>query len=152
MKIFELTVKPKNKRLECGGRKPLDLQLENQFNGVMTRDPMESVSQGNLSWPMPNFFMKVNVMQVRNFCIFLYILHARRLSIKYKYSPSSVIAMDETSVWNDMVSNITIDKQEAKSVCLKTIGHEKCRVSVCLAAKADITKLKPFVAFCQKRI
>ena len=30
-KIFETTVKPKNKRLEGGGRKPLDLQLENQL-------------------------------------------------------------------------------------------------------------------------
>lgn len=28
-KIFEPTVKPKNKRLEGGGRKPLELQLEN---------------------------------------------------------------------------------------------------------------------------
>ena len=42
LKIFEPTVKPKNKRLEGGGRKPLDLQIENQlvewisrrFNGL----------------------------------------------------------------------------------------------------------------------
>ena len=46
-----------------------------------------------------------------------------------------------------MVSNTTIDKQGGKSVCLKTTGHEKCMVSVCLAAKADGTKLKPFVVF-----
>ena len=45
--------------------------------------------------------------------------------------------MDETSVWNDMVSNTTIDRQRAKSVCLKTTGHEICMVSVCLAAKED---------------
>ena len=30
-KIFESTTKPKNKRLEGGGRKPLDIQLENQL-------------------------------------------------------------------------------------------------------------------------
>ena len=29
LKTFELTVKPKNERLEGGGRKALDLQLEN---------------------------------------------------------------------------------------------------------------------------
>ena len=29
LKIFEQTVKPKNKRFEGGGGKPLDLQLEN---------------------------------------------------------------------------------------------------------------------------
>ena len=79
--------------------------------------------------------------------LILYILHARRLSIKYKYPPSSIVAMEETLVSNDMVPNTTIDKQGAKSVCLKTTGHEKCMVSVCLAAKADGTKLKPFVVF-----
>ena len=31
LKTFEPTVKPKNKRLEGGRRKPLDLQLENQL-------------------------------------------------------------------------------------------------------------------------
>ena len=31
LKIFEPTLKPKNKRLEGGGRKPLDQQLENQL-------------------------------------------------------------------------------------------------------------------------
>ena len=79
--------------------------------------------------------------------LILYILHARRLSIKYKYSPSSIIMMDETSIWNNMVSNTAIDKQGAKSVCLKATGHEKCMVSVCLAVKAGGTKLKPFAVF-----
>ena len=41
--------------------------------------------------------------------LILYILHAGRLSVKYKYPPSSIIAMDETPIWNDMVSNTTID-------------------------------------------
>ena len=80
--------------------------------------------------------------------LILYILYARRLSIKYKYPPSSKIAMDETSVSNDMVSNTTIHKKGAKSVCLKTTGHEKSMGSVCLAAKADGNKLKPFFVFC----
>ena len=48
--------------------------------------------------------------------VILYILHARRLSNKYKYPPSRIIAIDETSVWNDMVPNSTIDKQGEKSV------------------------------------
>ena len=33
LKIFEPPIKPKNKRLEGGGRKPQDLQLENQLVG-----------------------------------------------------------------------------------------------------------------------
>ena len=77
----------------------------------------------------------------------MYILHAGRFSSRYKCSSSSIIAMDKTSVWNDMVSNTIIEKQGAKSVCLKTNGHEKCIVSVCLASKADETKLKPFAVF-----
>ena len=77
--------------------------------------------------------------------LILYVFYAHRPSVKYKYPPSSIIEMDETSVSNGMVSNTTIHKQGAKSVCLKTTGHEKCMVNVCLAAKADGTKLKPFV-------
>ena len=61
--------------------------------------------------------------------------------------PSSIIVIDKTSVSNDVVFNTTIHKQGAKSVCLKTTGHEKCMASICLAAKADGTKLKPFVVF-----
>ena len=79
--------------------------------------------------------------------LILSILHAHRFSIKYKYPPSSIIAMSETSALNDMVSNTTIDKQGAKSVCLKTTRHEKCMVSVYLATKVDETKLKTFVVF-----
>ena len=71
--------------------------------------------------------------------LILYILYALRPSIKYKYPPSSIIAMNETSVSNVMVSNTTIHKQGAKSFCLKTIGHEKFMVNVCLVAQADGT-------------
>ena len=40
-----------------------------------------------------------------------------------------------------------MDKTDSKDVPLKTTGHEKVRVSVCLAAKGDDRKLKPFVVF-----
>ena len=61
--------------------------------------------------------------------------------------------MDQTSVWNGMVSNTTIDKQGGKSVCLKTTGDTKWMSSVCLAAKGNGTKLKPFFfPWSQKRI
>ena len=79
-------------------------------------------------------------------------MRACRLSIKYKYPPFSTIAMDETSVLNGMVSNTTIHWQGAKSVCLKTTGHEKCMVSVCLAAKADETNPEQFKSCCVVRV
>ena len=37
--------------------------------------------------------------------------------------------------------------QQGKKLTLKTTGHEKSRVSVCLAAKPDGTKLKPMIVF-----
>lgn len=76
-----------------------------------------------------------------------YILQVRRLSKQRSYQPCNIIAMDETPVWDDMVSDTTVDKVGKKSVNLKTTGHEKVMVTVCLAAKADGTKLKPFIVF-----
>ena len=55
--------------------------------------------------------------------------------------------MDETTVWGDMVSATTVNKTGAKDVPLESTGHEKVRVSVCLTAKADGKKLKPFIVF-----
>ena len=74
-------------------------------------------------------------------------LHVRRLTSKHKYLASNIIAMDETAVWVDMVANTTVDDIGTRSVSLKTTGHEKVRVSVCLSAKADGTKLKPMIVF-----
>lgn len=76
-----------------------------------------------------------------------YLLYTRRLVLKHGYSPADILAMDETPVWMDMVSNTTVDDKGAKEVTLRSTGHEKMRVSVCLAAKADGTKLKPMIVF-----
>ena len=74
-----------------------------------------------------------------------YIIQVRRLQIKHNYAPCNIIAMDETPVWCNMISETTVDKSGKKTVTLKTTGHEKSRVSVVLAEKADGTKLKPMV-------
>ena len=79
--------------------------------------------------------------------IISYILQARRQRIKFQYNDSDIIAMDETAVWKDMLSSTTVDNVGEKSIRLKTTGHEKSKVSVCLTAKADGTKLKPFIVF-----
>ena len=55
-----------------------------------------------------------------------YTLSARRFAAKYNYSPADIVAMDETPVLSDMVSDTTVNK---------------CRISVCLTAKADGSKL-----------
>lgn len=55
--------------------------------------------------------------------------------------------MDETAIWQDMLSNTTDDSIGHNTIAMKTAGHEKTKVSVCWTAKADGTKLKPFIIF-----
>ena len=77
----------------------------------------------------------------------MYVLQCRRLQRKFKYSAGSIIAMDETAIWSDMLSGTTVESKGKKDIPLKTTGHEKVRVSVCLTAKADGTRLKPFIVW-----
>ena len=53
-------------------------------------------------------------------------------------------------MWFDMPTSKTVDSVGAKTVLLKTTGHEKTRFTVVLACLADGTKLKPMVIFKQK--
>ena len=46
-----------------------------------------------------------------------------------------------------MVSNRTVDTAGTNTATIKSTGYEKSRVSVCLAAKADGTKLSPMISF-----
>ena len=76
-----------------------------------------------------------------------YIINARRFAAEYNYLPGNIIAMDETAVWEDMVSDMTVDKTGARTITVKSTGHEKCLVSICLTAKADGSKLKRLIVF-----
>ena len=79
--------------------------------------------------------------------IVAYVMHVRRLQKQFSFHDTDIIAMDETPVWNDMVSNTTVGKTGSQEVNMKSTGHDKVRVSVCLAGKADGTRLKPFIVF-----
>ena len=59
--------------------------------------------------------------------------------------------MDETPVWLDMPGVTTVDFVGNKSIPLKSTSHEKMRVTVVLSAKANKTKLPPFIVFKGKR-
>ena len=61
------------------------------------------------------------------------------------YQDTQIIAMAETPVWNDMVSQTTVDACGKKMITMKTTGLKKSRVFLCLAARADGTKLKPMI-------
>ncbi|KAG1968293.1 pogo transposable element with KRAB domain [Pimephales promelas] len=73
-----------------------------------------------------------------------FVTYTTRIIKAKKIQPKNIIAMDETVVWFDMVGSTTVD---AKGVSLKTTIHEKSHLTVVLSAKADGTKLKPYVVF-----
>ena len=52
-------------------------------------------------------------------------MHAHRLQHQYNFAPRNIVAMDETAVWNDMVSETTVEAISAKDVPIKSTGHEK---------------------------
>ena len=70
-----------------------------------------------------------------------FVMHAHRLQRQYDFVLLKIVATDETSVWNNMVSETTFEATSAKDVPMKSTGHGKLRVCVCLAAKLDGTKL-----------
>ena len=76
-----------------------------------------------------------------------FILHLRHLMIKSSFSEQNIIAMDETACWMDIPSETTVTFSGSRSVPLKTTGNEKNHFTVVLSAKADGTKLKPFIVF-----
>ena len=53
----------------------------------------------------------------------------------------------KSSIWLDMPSSTTVNEAGASSVTIRSTGHEKDRVTVCLAAKANGQNLKPFIVF-----
>ena len=74
-----------------------------------------------------------------------YVSQPRRILRLFGYQPCNIIAMDRTEVWADITSETTVECKGAWTVGLKTTGHEKMRVSICLAAKADGSKMKPMI-------
>ena len=48
--------------------------------------------------------------------IVTYVMHVSRIQKQFNFDDASIIAMDETSVWNDMVSNTTVDETASNEV------------------------------------
>ena len=137
-------------RRSCGLRVSSKLIMKKArvtFNDMNQNDVTDDDFKASRGW-LANF-MKRNGLSLRRMIhkLVSYVIQVRLLQKKHKYSPSDIIAMDETPVWCDMASETTIDAVGKRTVSLKTTGHEKARVSVCLAAKADGTKLKSMVVF-----
>ncbi len=169
--------KSKRKRMQGAGRKPSDTEMEdNLFDWVvelrdrhlrvsrqMTRTQAKALSgndefKASRGWL--DRFMKRHSLSLRRkttVCqtvpsdsipkLVSFILHLRSLRIRHQYATNCIYAMDETPCWMDMPSSTTIAPTGSRSVALKTSGHEKDHFSVVLSARADGTKLKPFIVF-----
>lgn len=61
------------------------------------------------------------------------------------YPIANIGNMDETPVWIDMPGDYTLETKGVKTVTMGSTGHEKSRITVCLAAMGDGTKLPPLV-------
>ena len=81
-----------------------------------------------------------------------YILYTDGLKANHAYPAASIAAADETAVWIDPIQNTTIEKTGAKSVPIFSSGYHKAKFTVLLAAKADGSKLKPFIILKGKRL
>lgn len=69
-----------------------------------------------------------------------------------QYGLNSIGNMDETPLTFDIPSNQTVDFRGAKTVGVKTTGHEKLHFTCVLAITADGGKLPPFLVFKRKTI
>ena len=57
-----------------------------------------------------------------------YFMHVRRLQKQHSFALSDTLAMDETPLWNDVVSNTTVESTGARDGPVKSTGHDKVRV------------------------
>ena len=73
-------------------------------------------------------------------------MHIHRIQKQFNSHDANIIAI-EKSVWNNMVSNNTVEKIGSKEVPMILTGHNKVCVSVCLNETADRTILKFFIVF-----
>jgi hypothetical protein len=71
---------------------------------------------------------------------------------KSSYLLSQIGNVDEAAVYFDMLPNHTVDDTGAKSVAVKTSGHEKMLVAVVLVVLADGSKLPLYVILNHKNM
>ena len=73
-----------------------------------------------------------------------YVMHVRRIQKQFNFHDANIIVMDETSVWNDMVSNTTVEKTVSKEIPMKSTGHNKVRVACNTRMIVDARLSPPF--------
>ena len=117
--------------------------IEKTKNYVATNDPLASF-KASKGWPC--LFLKRKGLSLRKKTtvsqktpsdvipkLVTYIMRLRKLQKAHGFDASNIVAMDETACWFDMQSDTTVDVRGARSVALKTTGHEKDHFTVILS-------------------
>ncbi|GES76470.1 pogo transposable element with KRAB domain [Rhizophagus clarus] len=76
----------------------------------------------------------------------------RSFAFSNKWLDAYIRNMDETPVSFDLSANITVDELGARSVSIRTTGHERSNFTVVLTYMADGMKLLPLIIFKIKNI
>ena len=157
------SMKPKRKRLDGGGRKCVDEDMDQAIVDWIyeQRNKMLHVSRRMIMWKAKTLFdeknndpaVKNTFIASRGWCekfmrrhgfslrrktttaqkdpaemierIVGFVMHLRRLEKQYDFKECDIIAMDETPVWSDMVSNTTVEKNWRQRSCIKNNGKRE---------------------------
>jgi Tc5 transposase DNA-binding domain/DDE superfamily endonuclease len=138
------------------GRKMIRLKAEEVFKEV--EDSSKATFKASRGWLCR--FMTRNGLSVRRRTtaaqktpdkyvekMVSFVRFMEKTRVRLSVQPGDIYAMDETAVWFDMLSNTTVDFKGARSVPVKTTGHEKTRCTVILTASGEGKKFKPYVVF-----
>ena len=74
---------------------------------------------------------------------FLCFVRQRREDVKLE--ENMIKACDETAIWYDAISKLTVQEKGCKEVSVRSTGHAKNRLTVLSSAKVDGTKLKLYI-------
>ncbi|KAJ8362613.1 hypothetical protein AAFF_G00365470 [Aldrovandia affinis] len=75
-----------------------------------------------------------------------------KLRKKHSYPLDQMGNADQTPVFFDMPTSVTVHKKGDKSVIVRSTGNEKSRVTLMLACLADGTKLPPYLILKRKTV
>ena len=78
---------------------------------------------------------------------YLLFVEQKRCTSNYTY----IYAADETAVYLDYSSSLTLENKGVREVPVKTSGHDKLDVTVMLTARSDGFKCRPYILLKNKR-
>lgn len=113
------------------------------LDGFMSRNKLSNRRRTTIAQRLPDDLIE------KQQAFLAFIMYQR---IQHDYPLAYIGNMDETPVSFDLPANTTIDELGARSISIRTTGHEKANFTVVLTCMADGTKLPPLIIFKIKNI